>query len=122
MRVLVVSPKRSRLSGWAFMLGSTFVGRASGAEPAGAAMRARWSWRSLRTMAPPIWIGIVVAAVVIAGETFLALLFRHQAQGEAFESLYLFGILVVSAVWGLGLALATSVGSVAALAYSWPGG
>src|SRR5271165_329664 len=122
MRALLVTPKRSRLSGRAFMLGSTFAGRASGAEPGGEAMRARWSQRLLRTTTPPIWVGIVVAAVVIAGETFLALLFRRQDPGEAFETLYLFGILVVSAVWGLGLALATSVASVAALAYFWPGG
>ncbi|MDT7759132.1 MAG: hypothetical protein QOH27_5030, partial [Mycobacterium sp.] len=72
--------------------------------------------------APPIWVGIVVAAVAIAGETSLALLFRQQNPGESFEPLYLFGILVVSAVWGLGLALATSVASVAALGYFWPGG
>jgi signal transduction histidine kinase len=111
MRALVVLPKRSRLTG-----------RASVAEPAGGATRARWSWRLLSTTVPPIWVGIVVAAVLIAGETLLGLLFRHQSPGEAFETLYLFGILVVSAVWGLGLALATSVASVAAMAYFWPGG
>jgi signal transduction histidine kinase len=104
------------------MLGGTFAGRASGAEPGEGAMRARWLRGLLRTTAPPIWVGIVVAAVAIAGETSLALLFRHQNPGETFETLYLFGILVVSAVWGLGLALATSVASVAALAYFWPGG
>jgi signal transduction histidine kinase len=115
-------PKRSRLSGWAFMLGNTFAGRASGAEPGEREMRARWPWRMLPMTAPPIWVGIVVAAVAIAGETSLALLFRQQNPGESFEPLYLFGILVVSAVWGLGLALATSVASVAALGYFWPGG
>jgi signal transduction histidine kinase len=122
MRALLVTPKRSRLSGWASTLGSTFAGRASGADPGDGAMRARWSWRLLRTTVPPIWVGIVVAAVVIAGETFLAMLFQHRNPGEAFETLYLFGILLVSAVWGLWLALATSVASVAALAYFWPGG
>jgi signal transduction histidine kinase len=118
----VVTPKRSRLSGWAFMPVSNFAGRAANAEPAGEAMRARRSWRLLGTTVPPVWVGIVVAAVLIAGETLLAQLFRHQSPGEAFETLYLFGILAVSAVWGLGLALATSVASVAALAYFWPGG
>jgi signal transduction histidine kinase len=118
----MVGPKRLQLCGWPFKLVSTFAGRASDAKPALQAMRARWSWRLLPTTAPPIWVGIVVAAVVIAGETLLALLFRHRAPGEAFETLYLFGILVVSAVWGLGLALATSVASVAALGYFWPSG
>lgn len=117
-----MTPKRSRLSGWAFMLGNTVAGRASCAEPGEGAMRARWPWRLLSMTAPPIWVGIVVAAVAIAGETFLALLFRQQNPGESFEPFYLFGILLVSAVWGLGLALATSVASVAALAYFWPGG
>jgi signal transduction histidine kinase len=114
-------PKRSWLSAWAFMLGNTFAGRGSGAEPGEGAMRERWPWRLLPMTAPPIWVGIVLAAVAIAGETVLALLFRHQNPGESFETLYLFGILGVSAVWGLGLALTTSVASVAALAYFWPG-
>ena len=122
MRVLMVTPKRSPLSGWSFKSVNAFASRASGGESAGEAIPARWWWRVLPTTAPPIWVGIVVAAAVIAGETLLALLFRHRSPGEAFETLYLFGILVVSAVWGLRLALVTSVASVAALAYFWPGG
>ncbi|HEY1441028.1 MAG TPA: GAF domain-containing protein, partial [Mycobacterium sp.] len=85
-------------------------------------MGARHMWRLLGTTeAPPLWIGIVVAAVFIVVETLLVLLLRHRNPGEAFEPIYLFGILVVSAVWGLGLALATSVASVGTLAYFWPG-
>src|ERR1700755_505708 len=122
MWALMVTPKRTPFSGWRFKPVNAFSSRASGAEPDGEATRARWWWRLLPTTTPPIWIGLVVAAVVIAGETLLALLFRHRSPGEAFETLYLFGILAVSAVWGLRLALVTSVASVATLAYFWPGG
>src|SRR3954469_15710807 len=101
MRALMVTPKRSPSSGWSFKPVNAFASRASGPEPAGEAIPARWWWRLLPATTPPIWIGIVVAAVLIAGETLLALLFRHRSPGEAFETLYLFGILVVSAVWGL---------------------
>ena len=97
------------------------AGRASGGEPRAEATDSRQTWRLLRTTVPPVWIGIVVAAVFIAVETLLVLLLRQRNPGEAFEPIYLLGVLVVSAVWGLGLSLATSVASVGVMAYFWPG-
>lgn len=77
-----------------------------------------------RPVSPPLWVGILVAAALIAGETLLVLLFHHFAPDEAFEMVYMVGVLAVSAVWGLPLAIATSVVSAAILAYAgnWPSG
>ncbi|MEV5838296.1 GAF domain-containing protein [Nocardia sp. NPDC052112] len=71
----------------------------------------------LRPATPPLSLGIVIAAVVIALETLVIILLQHLSPGETFEPVYLLGILVVSMVWGLGLAVATSLVSAIALAY-----
>jgi two-component system, NarL family, sensor kinase len=67
-------------------------------------------------------LGIAVAACFIAVESFGVILLRHLAPHEAFGTLYLLGVLVVSSVWGPGLAIATSVASAVALGYlrDWP--
>jgi signal transduction histidine kinase len=77
-----------------------------------------------RPVSPPLWVGILVAAALIAGETLLVLLLHHFAPDEAFEMVYMVGVLAVSAIWGLPLAIATSVVSAALLAYAgnWPSG
>jgi signal transduction histidine kinase len=116
-----VTPKRLRLSSWTLMPSAASADRASGEEPREGALGARQTWRLLPPTVPPLWIGIVVAAGFVVVETLLVLLLRHRNPGEAFEPIYLFGVVVVSAVWGLGLALATSVASVGLLAYFWPG-
>jgi signal transduction histidine kinase len=71
----------------------------------------------LRPTPPPIAIGIVVAIVAIAVETLVVRALELAAPGEAFEPIYLIGVLAVSAVWGLGLALAASLASAIVLAY-----
>jgi len=71
----------------------------------------------LRPTPPPIAIGIVFAIVAIALETLVVRLLELKAPGEAFEPVYLFGVVVVSAVWALGLAVATSLASALVLAY-----
>jgi signal transduction histidine kinase len=71
----------------------------------------------VRPTPPPIAIGIVVAIVIIAVETLVARALELAAPGEAFEPIYLVGVLAVSAVWGLGLALAASLASAIVLAY-----
>src|ERR1700676_945659 len=89
--------------------------------------------RSTRTGLPPLWVlpggpsfavGIVVAVAAIAAETLLVWLLQHQDPGEAFEPIYLLGVLVVSTGWGLGLAVGTSVASAIVLAYvrGWQSG
>lgn len=69
----------------------------------------------LRPTAPPVSVGIVVAAVLIAGETLLVYLLRRVAPESTFGAVFLLAVLVVSASWGMRLALATSV--VSALVY-----
>ncbi len=70
----------------------------------------------LRPATPPLWLGIVVVVVVVALETFVIILLQDLSPGETFEPVYLLGILVVSMVWGLGLAVATSLVSAIGLA------
>lgn len=67
-------------------------------------------------------LGIAVAACFIAVESFGVTLLRRLAPHEAFGTLYLLGVLVVSTVWGPGLATMTSVASAIALGYlrDWP--
>ena len=75
-----------------------------------------------RPTTPSPVLGIVVAAVFIAVETGAVLLLKQLDPQEAFETLYLLGVVVVSTVWGVGLATTTSVASALALAYfrNWP--
>jgi signal transduction histidine kinase len=70
-----------------------------------------------RPTTPSLVVGIVVAASFIVVETLAVLLLKQLDPQEAFETLYLLGVVVVSTVWGLGLATTTSVASAIALAY-----
>lgn len=69
-----------------------------------------------------VGLGIAVAACFIAVESFGVILLRRLAPHEAFGTLYLLGVLIVSTVWGPGLATMTSVASAIALGYlrDWP--
>ena len=75
----------------------------------------------MRPTAPPIWLGIVVAASLLVLET-VAVVYLKQLTGQPFGTLYMVDVLVVSTVWGFGLSAFTSV--VTALAYTyfrnWP--
>ena len=75
-----------------------------------------------RPTTPSLVVGIVVAASFIVVETLAVLLLKQLNPQEAFETLYLLGVVVVSTVWGVGLAATTSVASAIALAYfrNWP--
>lgn len=70
------------------------------------------SW-VLRPKSPPLWLGIVVAASLVTLETLLVFVLERLAPGNAFGALFLLGVLVVSAGWGFGLAVATTVVSAA---------
>jgi signal transduction histidine kinase len=76
----------------------------------------------LRPTAPPLFIGIVVGALAIVVETALVLLLKHLNHNESFATPYLLGILAISMIWGLGLAVTMSVASALVLAYirDWP--
>src|SRR6478736_6280367 len=65
----------------------------------------------VRPTAPPLWLGIVVAAVFIISETLLVHGLKETAPENAFGVLFLVGVLVVSAAWGFRLAVATTLAS-----------
>jgi signal transduction histidine kinase len=76
----------------------------------------------LRPSAPPLAVGILVCAVTIAVETLVMVLLKRVAPGEAFGTIYLLGVLLVSSVWGLGLSVAMSLASAFAFGFchDWP--
>jgi signal transduction histidine kinase len=85
-------------------------------------MRARLLSLLLRPTAPPLALGLVVAASLIVAESLLVYLLKQVAPGNAFGVIYLLGVLLVSTAWGFGVALATSVTSAIAFDYfrNWP--
>jgi hypothetical protein len=75
----------------------------------------------MRPTAPPIWLGIAVAASLIVIET-VAVVDLKRLTGQPFGTLYIVDVMVVSTVWGFGLSAMTSVAT--AIAYTdfrdWP--
>jgi signal transduction histidine kinase len=71
----------------------------------------------VRPTAPPLWLGILVAATLITAETVLVRRLQAIASGNSFGALFLLGVLAVSAGWGFRLAVATSLAS--ALVYDY---
>ena len=65
--------------------------------------------------------GFALVAAVVGVETLAVVLLQHRGHGHAVEALYLIGVLVVSAMCELGLAVATSLGSAIALLYTYAG-
>ena len=71
-----------------------------------------WSPHLARLLArpsPPLWLGIVVAAVLIVAETLLVQLLERVGPRMTFGVVYLLAVLVISFGWGLGLAVMTTV-------------
>ena len=71
----------------------------------------------VRPKAPPLAIGIGVAASFIVAETLLAHVLERIFPGMPFGVVFLLGVLVVSAGWEFGLALSTTV--VSAFVYAF---
>lgn len=71
----------------------------------------------LRPTSPPLWLGVVVAVGFIVAETLVMFQLRRVAPEHAFGAIFLLGVLVVSASWGFGLSVATSVASATVYAY-----
>jgi signal transduction histidine kinase len=71
----------------------------------------------VRPTAPPLAVGIAVAASLIVAETLLVYLLEKIAPGMTFGVIFLLGVLVVSAGWGFGLAVTTTLAS--ALVYAF---
>ncbi|MDT7731720.1 MAG: hypothetical protein QOK45_1973 [Mycobacterium sp.] len=76
----------------------------------------------VRPTAPPMWLGLLVAAAAICIETLLVVVLRTLAPMDTFGVVYLLGALVVAIGWGTGLAAVTSVVSALAWGYfrDWP--
>jgi signal transduction histidine kinase len=73
---------------------------------------------------PPLTVGVAVAAAFITAESALLVVLNRMAPDESFGVLFLLGVLVVSTLWGPGLAATTSV--LSAIAFDvfrdWPHG
>ena len=71
----------------------------------------------IRPTPPPVLWGVLTAIAFITAETALVHVLKRVAPDNAFGAIFLLGVLVVSAGWGVGLAVATSLAS--AMAYVW---
>lgn len=71
----------------------------------------------VRPIAPPIWVGLVVAVALIAAETVVVMQLRQVVPMNAFGALFLLGVLVISAGWDVWLAIATSAASAVVYLY-----
>lgn len=89
----------------------------SDSEDRGLPTRTRLTSWLVRPTAPPRWLGLLVAASFIVAETALVRLLMLVAPGNTFGAVYLLGVLVVSAGWGIGVSTATTLAST--LAYSY---
>ncbi|MGF6884834.1 signal transduction histidine kinase [Nocardia sp. GAS34] len=96
---------------------------ASGAEVGLRSLRARLVSLLLGPTAPPLAPGIAVAAGFIVAETLVVYLLNTRvAPHVQFGQVYLLGVVVVAAGWGLGLTVITSVASSLAFIcfQNWP--
>ena len=58
---------------------------------------------------PPLWLGVVVAAVLILAEVVIVRLLGRLAPDNVFGAVFLLGVLVISAGWGIGLGVITTL-------------
>jgi two-component system sensor histidine kinase KdpD len=66
---------------------------------------------------PPLWLGIIVSIAVVAAATGLIYPLQVVASAVSLSVVYLPGVLLVSAYWGLGLGLLTSL--LSAIAFNF---
>ena len=71
----------------------------------------------LGTSRPPLWLGIVVAGALLVVEASVVDLLTHTAAHGTFGLVFLLGVLVISAGWGMGLAVVMTLASAAVYAY-----
>lgn len=77
-------------------------------------MLARLVARLVRPTPPPLWLGIVIGALLVVVEMLLVYLLGYIASRNVLVVFFLLGVLVISTIWGVRLALAMSVVSAAA--------
>lgn len=66
---------------------------------------------------PPVWLGVIVAAVLIVIEVTIVKLLEGVSDDMVFGAIFLLGVLIVSAGWDVGLAVLTTVVSSAVYLY-----
>ena len=71
----------------------------------------------LGTSRPPLWLGIVVAGALLVVEASVVDLLTHIAPNGTFGLVFLLGVLVISAGWGMGLAVVMTLASAAVYVY-----
>jgi PAS domain S-box-containing protein len=108
--------KRARLPGSDETSGRRLADRIADARLRLRVMRPSFVSLLMRPTAPPIWLGLVVAASLLVIET-VAVIYLRQLTGKPFGTIYMISVLVVSTVWGFGLSAITSVFSAMAYAY-----
>src|SRR4029077_6085712 len=69
------------------------------------------------TSRPPLWLGIVVAGALLIVEASVVDLLTHPAAHGTFGLVFLLGVLVISAGWGMGLAVVMTLASAAVYVY-----
>jgi signal transduction histidine kinase len=76
----------------------------------------------VRPTAPPVWLGLLVAAAATCAETLFVVMLRTLAPMDTFGVVFLLGALIVAIGWGSGLAAVTSLVSAVAWGYfrDWP--
>jgi signal transduction histidine kinase len=72
---------------------------------------------ALGTSRPPLWQGVVVAGALLIVEASVVDLLTHTAAHGTFGLVFLLGVLVISAGWGMGLAVVVALASAAVYAY-----
>jgi signal transduction histidine kinase len=107
----------SRLPGWLSSRQGDTSGGNTDAEAGAPPMRARLISVLVRPATPPLWLGVVVAASLIAAETLAVHLLMRVAPENTFGVVFLLGVLVVSARWGFGLSVMTTLASAAVYVY-----
>ncbi|MFD0580180.1 DUF4118 domain-containing protein [Dactylosporangium darangshiense] len=70
--------------------------------------------RLVRAKPPSLVLGITTGALIVTVETLLVYPLGFVASREAAAVIFILGVLVVASIWGLRLAVATAVTSVAA--------
>src|SRR5882757_9797199 len=89
----------------------------STAAYAGTAMRRLPTFPGLGAEPPSIWLGLVASVAAIAAATALVYPLKEVAPAVSLGVVYIPGVLLISAVWGLRLGLATAL--VSALAFNF---
>lgn len=116
-----MTQKRAMLPGSDEMSGRRLADRIADAGMRLRVIRPSFVSQLMRPTAPPLWLGIVVAATIIVVET-VAVIYLKQLTGQPFGTLYMMNVLVVSTIWGFGLSAVTSVFTAIAYTYfrNWP--